>query len=62
MKNFLKKHWGNIAALATPAIAFLTPSLNAYAGAHPKTAAGIAVAVLVGLYNSTAPKDRAQLK
>lgn len=37
--SFLKKHWGSVAAILSPAMVwlvnFLTPSLVAYVKAHP---------------------------
>jgi len=56
--SFLKKHWGTIVSLAGPIIAFLVPSLHAYAASHPKALLGVVMAALVALYNSTAPKDK----
>lgn len=56
--NWLRKHWGNIVAIAGPAIAFLEPSLKAYLAEHPHTALGVLIGVLLALYNARAPKDK----
>lgn len=55
---FLKKHWGTIAGIAGPLLAFELPSLRAYGQSHPHTMLGVIIAALVGLYNSSAPKDK----
>lgn len=57
--NFLKKHWGSIAAIVGPLIGFLVPSINSYAGSHPKTLASAIALTGLAFYNSRAPKDKA---
>jgi len=56
--NYLKAHWGTISAVGGGVIAFLLPSLQYYAAAHPKTSIGVIVGCLITAYNLSAPKDK----
>jgi hypothetical protein len=56
--NFLKKYWGTISAIAIPMIAFLEPSLHAYAVANPNALVAVIIGALLTMYHSTAPKDK----
>jgi hypothetical protein len=56
--NYLKAHWGTISAVGGGLIAFLMPSLQMYAAAHPKEAIGLVVGCVITAYNLSAPKDK----
>jgi hypothetical protein len=54
----LKKYWPTILAAVGGLVAFLVPSLTAYAAAYPKTTVGILCACIIAAYHSQAPKDQ----
>jgi hypothetical protein len=56
--DFLKKHWGAIVSIGGPLLAFLEPSLHAYASSNPKSSLGVVIGALLTMYYSRSPKDK----
>lgn len=59
--KFLKAHWPTILSLAGTALTYALPGLQALVAAHPKSTISVLLGALIAAYNSTAPKDKAQL-
>lgn len=57
LKKYLK-YWPTISALLGGLVTFLTPSMQAYIAANPKTATSILLALIIMAYHATAPKDQ----
>jgi hypothetical protein len=53
--SFVKLHWGSIAGIAVPVLAFLKPSFDSYISLHPHAALSVIGAALLTTYNWPSP-------
>lgn len=57
--NFLKRHWGNIAAIAATVAGYVDwKQVAAFSHAHKNSVLGAFIAFAMALYNARAPKDK----
>lgn len=61
VKNFLAKHWGNIASVLAVVAGYIKwQAVTSWAQAHSHTASGVALLAFLTLYNARSPKDKVQ--
>jgi hypothetical protein len=57
MKSWTARMWPTLLTLGAGAVAFLSPSVQAYAGAHPSLSVPILTVWGIALHWATSPKD-----